>query len=73
MYLNKYELIVYAVLKKGLLNVSEILKLIEIKKVFLRLFFPFKRNLTNKPLAHFLNNPCLPTGRHYSIIPIVQL
>jgi len=38
MYLNKYELIVYAVLKKGLLNVSEILKLIEIKKVFLRLF-----------------------------------
>ena len=35
--------------------------------------FPVKRNLTNKPLAHFLKNPCLPTGRHYSIIPIFQL
>jgi len=32
--------------------------------------FPVKRNLTNKPLPHFLKNPCLPTGRHYSIIPI---
>ena len=34
--------------------------------------FPVKRNLTNKPLPHFLKNPCLPTGRHYSIIPIFQ-
>jgi len=34
--------------------------------------FPVKRNLTNKPLPHFIKNPCLPTGRHYSIIPIFQ-
>jgi len=26
--------------------------------------FPVKRNLTNKPLTHFLKNPCLPTGRY---------
>ncbi|RLC60573.1 MAG: hypothetical protein DRI01_10025, partial [Chloroflexi bacterium] len=35
--------------------------------------FPVKRNLTNKPLPHFLKNPCLPTGRHYSIIPIFHV